>query len=178
MGELKQYNMTNTMAISDIGIQVSMRYLLDVLKYPEVLYVDGKAVQSKDIDLIAVKEDDFGIVGATIEVKTDRYTTGNLFFETISNIQKGTPGCLMYSEADFLHYYFVGYAMLYVMHMKMFREWVTANQHRFKTRQTSTGNEFGMFYTSEGILIPLRDIRNNFLSFKGKCIDAKKHMLL
>jgi len=179
MEGLKQYDMTSTMAVSDIGVQVSVRYLKDVLNYSEVLYVDkNKAFQKKDIDLIAVKEDEFGIMGSTIEVKTDRYTTGNLFFETISNIQTGSPGCLMYSEADFLHYYFTGYKQLYIMDLRLFREWVLANRHRYKPRNTSTGNDFGMFYTSEGIPIPLRDIRKNFSQFRGKVVNAAEQMLI
>ncbi len=36
-----------------------------------------------------------------IEIKGDRWhQTGNFFFETISNKEKGTPGCFMYTEAD------------------------------------------------------------------------------
>lgn len=175
MSGLKQYDMDSTTAVSDIGIQVSIRYLKYVLKYPEVINTESnRAIQKKDIDLIALMEDEHSVRGATVEVKTDRYKTGNLFFETISNIQKRTPGCLMYSEADWLHYFFTEYKHLYVMDMKLFREWMLRNRHRYKPRITSTGDGSGRFYTSEGIPIPLRDIRRDFSEFKGKCVDAVK----
>lgn len=175
MTGLKQYDMGSTMKISDIGIRVSIRYLTDILGYPLVINAEAnRAVQRKDIDLIALKEDEYGLFGRTVEVKTDRYTSGNLYFETVSNAQKGTPGCLMYSEADALHYYFTGYKKLYVMDMKLFREWVLRNRHRYKPRPTSTGDDYSRFYTSEGIPIPLRDIHKGFPEFSGKCIDAAK----
>lgn len=173
MSQLKQYDMDSTLAVSEVGIQVSTIYLRDILKYPEIINVENhEGFRKKDIDLLAIIEDDDGMRGTTIEVKTDQYTSGNLFFETISNIQKGTPGCLMYSEADWLHYYFTGYKQLYIMGMKPFREWVLRNRSRYRPRNTSTGKGTEQHYTSEGIPIPLRDIRNSFPEFSGKLVDA------
>ena len=72
---------------------------------------DEKEYQIKDIDLLWTTEsggEDYD-TAKTIEVKTDFYTTGNFFFETVSNVKKNTLGCFLKTEADFLFYYFIAH---------------------------------------------------------------------
>jgi len=44
-----------------------------------------------------------------VEVKGDRQAarSGNYFFELVSNLEKNTPGCFLYSTADLLLYVFL-----------------------------------------------------------------------
>jgi hypothetical protein len=118
----------------------------------DVENVEGDpAYQKADVDLIwttAVRD-------YAIEIKADRWhETGNFFFETDSNKEKGTPGCFLYTEADFLFYYFVEPRRLYILPMPRTREWFLHNLARFKERQTTTpvGNEH---YTTAGRLVPI-----------------------
>lgn len=91
----------------------------------------------------------------TIEIKADRWhATGNFFFETGSNKEKGTPGCFLYTEADFIFYYFPEPRTLYILPMPRTRRWFLENIARFAERETTTpvGSEQ---YTTVGRLVPI-----------------------
>ena len=93
-----------------------------------------------------------------IEVKGDRWhSSGNFFFETLSNKEKGTLGCFMYTQADFLFYYFVVPRTLYILSVPITREWFIANMSHFEERETTTpvGLEY---YTTVGRLVPIETV--------------------
>jgi hypothetical protein len=107
--------------------------------------------QDMDIDLIwKTKKKTF-----KIEIKGDRWhKTGNFFFETKSNKEKNTPGCFIYTRADFIFYYFTEPKILYSLPMPATREWFNANVQRFKERETTTPVNDGS-YTTVGRLVPI-----------------------
>lgn len=93
-----------------------------------------------------------------VEIKGDRWhRTGNFFFETTSNAEKGTPGCFLYTEADLLFYYFLEPRILYILPMPATRQWFEANAHRFEERRTTTPAGNG-HYTTVGQLAPIRTV--------------------
>jgi len=107
------------------------------------------------------QKDDIDLIWTThnrtlrIEIKGDRWhRTGNFFFETASNKERNTPGCLLYTKADYIFYYFVTPKILYCLPMPATREWFTANLARFKERSTTTpvGRHS---YTTVGRLVPI-----------------------
>lgn len=52
------------------------------------------AYQQIDVDLIWTTHNG----SHQVEIKSDRWhKTGNFFFETYSNFEKGTPGCFLYT---------------------------------------------------------------------------------
>ncbi len=112
---------------------------------------DDPQFQCRDIDLIWTRHN-----GETlIEIKGDRWNkTRNLFFETHSNLEKGTPGCFLYTEADWLFYYFVNTRQLYKLPMPKTREWFLITMRRFQERSTKTpvGSNY---YTTVGRLVPI-----------------------
>ncbi|MGB5971072.1 MAG: hypothetical protein WBG70_22350, partial [Spirulinaceae cyanobacterium] len=85
---------------------------------------DDPLYQKVDVDLILnTKKGSY-----KIEIKGDRYhKTGNFFFETHSNQEKETPGCFLYTEADWIFYYFVIPGTLYLLPMPTTRDWFVAN---------------------------------------------------
>lgn len=90
-----------------------------------------------------------------IEIKADRWhSTGNFFFETVSNKARGTPGCFLYTEADFLFYYFIEPRLLYILPMPRTRRWFENNAHRFEERETTTPVGYAA-YTTVGKLVPI-----------------------
>ncbi|SFG43264.1 hypothetical protein SAMN05421739_102503 [Pontibacter chinhatensis] len=117
---------------------------------------DDAAYQSKDIDILwRRKLEDGSIKTIKIEVKGDRhYYTGNYFLETISNESKGTPGCFMYTEADFVYYYFVDEGELHILPMPATRDWFKKHLSQFKERKTSTPVGNGKHYVTVGRLVP------------------------
>ena len=110
--------------------------------------------QAKDIDLLwsTIVRD------YSIEIKADRWhETGNFFFEPVSNKEKGTPGCFLYTEADFLFYYFTEPRTLYILPMPRTRQWFLENLARFTERETTTpvGSDH---YTTVGRLVPIQSV--------------------
>jgi len=115
---------------------------------------DDPEFQRMDVDLVWTTHKR----SYKIEVKGDRWhETGNFFFETYSNKEKGTPGCFMYTQADFLFYYFVVPRTLYILPIPAARAWFTANLDHFEERSTTTpvGHEH---YTTVGRLVPIADV--------------------
>ena len=109
------------------------------------------AYQQIDVDLIWTTHNGSYFV----EIKGDRWhKTGNFFFETHSNKEKGTPGCFLYTQADWLFYYFVTPRTLYILPMPATRAWFVANINRFRERSTTT-SVGGSYYTTVGRLVPI-----------------------
>ena len=122
--------------------------------------------QKADIDLIWVSKRGTD----TIEIKADRWQeTGNFFFETESNKERGTPGCFLYTEANYVFYYFVNSRMLYILPMPQTREWFLANKDRFEERETTTPAGSGS-YTTVGRLVPIETVVGEVPEVKQKKI--------
>ena len=120
--------------------------------------------QKADIDLIWVSKRGTD----TIEIKADRWQeTGNFFFETDSNKERGTPGCFLYTEANYVFYYFVNSRMLYILPMPQTREWFLANKDRFEERETTTPAGGGS-YTTVGRLVPIETVVSEVIEVKQK----------
>lgn len=119
--------------------------------------------QSKDIDFIVTKKNGKDY---TVEVKTDQYTSLNLFYETISAVETNSVGCMEKSQAKYLIYYFTNYNKFYLIDLKKFNDWVRkliAKQSPvLKLKQFKNDRFDGSKYTSQGYTIPLRYIENNF----------------
>ena len=94
-----------------------------------------------------------------VEVKGDRQPRRrNYFFELVSNVERDTPGCFLYSGADLLVYVFLGQGQLHVLPMKDVREWFLprAKDYELKHTFTQTG---AIKYTTVGAVVPCRDVR-------------------
>jgi hypothetical protein len=116
-----------------------------------------------DIDLILkTKRGD-----KTIEIKGDTYhRTGNFFLETISNKERNTPGCFMYTEADFVYYYFVVIKKLYILPMPDTRLWFLEHLEEFRESATQTVVGNGSYYTTVGRLVPIKTLLHNVENVK------------
>ena len=114
-----------------------------------------KEFQKKDIDLLFKTQT--GKI-TSVEIKGDTYhKTGNFFFETKSNVGKDTPGCFMYTEADYLFYYFIVPKTLYILPMPETREWFVNNKLKFRKSYTKTAVK-GRHYKTEGRLVQIKTV--------------------
>lgn len=147
----------------DNGMRVAEQAAADITSWlrgrPETISIRNvehePAFQCRDIDLIWTTQTGKVLV----EIKGDRwYKTGNFFFETYSNFERGTPGCFIYTEANWLFYYFVTPRTLYMLPMPMTREWFAANTNHFRERSTTTPVKGGGHYTTVGRLVPIRNV--------------------
>ncbi|QAT82934.1 hypothetical protein EJ065_1330 [Corallococcus coralloides] len=93
-----------------------------------------------------------------IEVKGDRQATRRrYFFELISNLEKDTPGCFLYSGADLMLYVFLTQGELHALPLPRVREWFLprAKEYALKHAFTQTG---AIRYTTVGAVVPVRDV--------------------
>ena len=158
----KVYAFNSSNKIGHQGEQFVKQWILEL--HPNVTSItdvsDDKFYQKQDIDFLV---DFTSGKQATVEIKTDTYKTGNMFFETISNEEYQTKGCLMKTNADFLFYYFSNYqnGVLYIFKMKAFRKFVLDNLPHFRERRVTNTT-----HTSIGYIVPLSYIENNFAEYK------------
>ncbi len=141
------------------GVEVAQQAATDIEAWlrskPETTCIQNVenelAFQQIDVDLIWTRQNASNFV----EIKGDRWhKTGNFFFETHSNFEKGTPGCFMYTQADWLFYYFVVPRTLYILPMPATREWFVNYLNRFQERATRTSVR-AKYYTTVGRLVPI-----------------------
>lgn len=115
--------------------------------------------QVMDIDMVVGSPLGYG-PRFYVEVKGDTYTRSikgslNVYIETMSNVELGSPGCLTYTCADFIIYYFVNEGFALSIPVKYFREWLAkGNLERFPLKTTISGGK----YHSQGRPVPVEVI--------------------
>lgn len=119
--------------------------------------------QNKDIDFIITNN--LNGRKATIEIKTDTFTTGNFFIEETTHEQYNTPGWLYKSEADILIYYFINGTTeeqnVYFLNLNNLRMWVDKNKDN--TDLLTPKKVFGGY-----------DPKNNKKTVRGWTLPVKK----
>lgn len=107
-----------------------------------------------------------------VEVKGDRHRTGaNYFLELISNAEKDTPGCFLYSEAAWLVYVFVHRREVHLLPLQAAREWFLPRAKDFALRHTRT--RIGQtHYTTVGALVPVRELLEGVPTAERIKLDA------
>ena len=111
--------------------------------------------QHRGVDLLWEVE---GVPVLGVEVKGDRQgRRQNYFFELISNLEKNTPGCFLYSMADVLLYVFLERLEIHHLPLAETRAWFLERAATFPLRHTHTrtGPER---YTTVGAVVPIRQV--------------------
>lgn len=121
----------------------------DVSKNPEYF--------SKDIDIIAYTENGT----KAIEVKNDSliHKTGNLFLETLSDVENAADGWFVYSEADLLYYACDKTNRCFIYRMDELRRFVDAQNDAYIKRHTKDCH-LDKYKVSRGLCIPLKDVEH------------------
>ena len=93
-----------------------------------------------------------------VEVKGDRQgRRGNYFFELVSNVERDTPGCFLYTVADAYLYAFLDLGEVHHLPMPATREWFLTRAREFPLRHTRTKTG-DVTYTTVGALVPVLDV--------------------
>lgn len=92
-----------------------------------------------------------------LDVKTDSYTTGNFFFETVSSLEGGKDGCFIKSEAHAWFYWFPKWDRGYWLPLGEVQRFVLGQADRWRSARTSTGVGCSS-YTSKGLLVPIKEV--------------------
>tara|TARA_Y100000310_G_scaffold342145_1_gene443984 strand:+ start:74 stop:604 length:531 start_codon:yes stop_codon:yes gene_type:complete len=165
---MKAYTFKEKNEFSKIGISVVCSYLNSISKTINVKNVeDDKNYQKNDIDLVWNYKKDNKELMISVEVKTDKYTTGNFWLETLSNKKLKTQGCFVKSKARYLFYYFTGWDSMYIIPLKRAKEWFIKNMGRFRESETSTKDESGTYsHTTVGRIVPINIMMNEVEGIK------------
>lgn len=152
----RSYSMSSVQGAADRAVALARQYLRaqhlgsrvhDVQRDPRF--------QHRGVDLLWDRP---GARVAGVEVKGDRQARRrNYFFELVSNFEKNTPGCFLYSTADVLLYVFLEPRELHHLPMPATRVWFLARSGEFplKTTLTRLGPHL---YTTIGAVVPVREV--------------------
>ncbi|HEY1088154.1 MAG TPA: hypothetical protein VGE37_10685 [Archangium sp.] len=156
----RAYSMRGVMGAADRAVALTRDVLL--AEAPGSLIHDvsnDPRFQHRGVDLLWERAG-HPVIG--VEVKGDRqgYRRGSYFFELVSNAEKDSPGCFLYSVADLLVYVFVDVQHVHVLELKKVREWFVprAKEYPLKTTKTRTG---AVLYTTVGAAVPVKDVAKN-----------------
>jgi hypothetical protein len=152
----RSFSMRGVQGAADRAVQHARAWLLESAPGSRVHDVqEDPRFQHRGVDLLW--ELPSGEVRG-IEVKGDRNATRRrYFFELVSNLEKDTPGCFLYSGADLLVYVFLSQGELHVLPLRATREWFLprAKEYALKHAFTQTG---AIRYTTVGAVVPVRDV--------------------
>lgn len=120
-----------------------------------------ESLQKKhDIDIIL----DNGKENITLSLKTVRKIYSLIFFETISNCNKNTPGWGYYSKADWIIYSMGDFENGFISKAFKISALAQLNLENYKLGYGKTYNKNGqLLYKTEGRLIPWEDFKNTNL---------------
>jgi len=114
---------------------------------------DDPRFQHRGVDLLWERPGE-EVLG--VEVKGDRQgRRGTFFLELVSNAEKDTPGCFLYSRADLLAYVFLDRRELHLLPLPAARDWFLRHASEFPLRHAHT-RVGGKRYTTVGATVSAR----------------------
>lgn len=137
-----------------------MAYLRDVMGREIKDLTDDADAQRNGIDFRIVT------TNKTVEFKDcdQIHKTGNLCFETTSNTRKGTPGCMLYSQADLLFYYDIIKRKCHIIPIPALRLAIEeSGQRRWSAYLITTmmPRNTKIAYATIGLLVPLEFVKRH-----------------
>lgn len=140
--------------IGEIGENISLKLFKDNKSIFQIIDVrNDKKYQKWDIDFIIKTIDNKTI---KVEVKTDAkaYYTGNIAYETYSNVKYNAIGCWDKTRADYILCYILNSNILYVINMKKFRL-------RIYSHRVGELEEVPMGDYAKGYLFPIKELEKH-----------------
>jgi len=152
---LKSYSMHSVMGAANRAVAMACQWMRQ--QQPEASIHNVQEVlrfQHLGVDLLWEKGP-HSVEG--MEVKGDRSRGKRFFFELISNFEKGTPGCFLYSKAHWLLYVFLPLRRLYALPLPATRSWLVPLAQGFPLQKahTRTGP---IAYTTVGVAVPVETL--------------------
>ena len=160
--EEKVHVFKDSLVIGDAGESIVYNYLQSLPTVSSVLDVsNSRMYQEVDVDFLAKMTTGDEL---KIEVKTDTYRSGNIYYETVSAEEVNSIGGFQKTTCDFMFYYFINMDTLYILKMDEYREWFNKHEEEFiqKGYQKRPVNRRwnGSTYTSVGYAFPIHLIED------------------
>lgn len=136
----------------------------------DVMPLTDQCLQKSAGDLLA----NFAKLGwKSVECKIEQKHTGNLFIETWSNREWGTPGWLFTSQADILMVYFLDVDKLICVSLPALKHWLLNKDNPALDRYRSVQVKKQQRNDTHGAVIPIVDIKAEVLECWWECSPAK-----
>jgi len=148
--------MRGVLGAAERAVQLAREHLAQRVPGGRIHDVQGDPrFQHRGVDLLW--EVDGQVLG--VEVKGDRQPRRNTYFlEIISNLEKQTPGCFLYSEADAFVYVFLQHGEVHHLPLRQARAWFLAQPPgTFPVKHTQTRIAQGL-YTTVGVVVPVERV--------------------
>lgn len=158
------------------GTNEILEYFSDRFDFVDLQY--EKEWQEKDVDFQFDSKKDIWD-SRLVEIKCDSYVSGNIFIETVSNNNKGTLGCILKTESDYLFYYFTQWKRLYIFKTKALQKWTLENKdkNRFRVSHPVTHDRYGnTMYYGTGMIVPLNTLIKELPDKSVSIIEMEKEM--
>lgn len=167
---VKVHNFKDSLAIGEIGEEKILEYLQTSSSVKNIIDVRNvKMYQECDVDLLVHMQ---GEKELKIEIKTDTYRSGNIYYETVSAEETGSVGGFEKTKADYMFYYFINLQTLYILDMKKYRVWFKKHQTAFDAagyqKKVKNSRYNGSTYTSIGYAFPVLLLEQDNLSWMRK----------
>ena len=149
----RAYSIQAVQHAADRAVALVRRFLLGEVPGSQVHDVqEDPRFRHRGVDLLWERP---GLEVLGVEVKGDRQAArrGTYFLELVSNLEKETPGCFLYSAADLLAYVFLDRRELHLLPLPAVREWFVARASEFPLRRAQTRVGPGR-YTTVGAAVP------------------------
>lgn len=145
---MRIHEFRKSLKVGDKAAQLAKEWLRSLPQTKGLVSVEAdKAYQKRDIDFLW--ETDKGFYRVEVKGDTWGHKTGNLFFETTSNVEQDNDGCFMYTEADLLLYLMLKSRELYILPVEDVRAWFIREIERFRKQRVKNKD-----YTTTGRLVP------------------------
>lgn len=166
----RSYSMRGVQGAADRAVALARQYLVAVEPEGRIHDVQlDPRFQHRGVDLLWERP---SAPVAGIEVKGDRHgRRGNYFFELISNLEKQTPGCFLYSMADLMLYVFLERAEVHRLPMPATREWFLTRSREFPLKDTRTRTGAST-YTTVGAIVPVQAVLGEVEGAARFCVEA------
>jgi len=115
--------------------------------------------KKNDVDIIL----DNGTENISLSLKVRRSCYNDIFFETISNCNKNTPGWGYYSKADFIVYSMGDFINGFLSILFNPADVKKLNLEKYKIQYGKTYNNNKLLYKTEGRIIPFSDFKHTLL---------------
>jgi hypothetical protein len=153
---VRGYSMSGVMGAAQRAVGLARRHL--ERQEPQGLIHDVQEdprFQRLGVDLLWERP---GQPVSGVEVKGDRQARRkHYFFELVSNLEKNTPGCFLYTTADLILYVFLRPQEVHVLPMPATRAWFLPKSEAFTLKHTTT--RMGpLCYTTVGALVPVKEV--------------------
>lgn len=163
----------NERASTDFGRRGVLAVVDALRAHPSIECVvdadDDLAAQAEGWDLLVRQRGQAAC--CRVEVKTDRHRPLNIALELVSNVERGVPGCLITSQADFWVYVFARTGDVIRFSPSEVRKWLEAHSGRFETFEAKTWVGRTR-YTTRGLLVPVGVLLNEVRGTRRLPLDV------